>query len=96
MNISNPKGTPEDIKGNKQVKNYFYNIAAYWTKVTNDSLMEHIAKNVAEDRNAAFKNISENYDIKYAELDNIYSKAKADAFRSVFAEENSKKTRKLL
>ena len=70
MNISNPKGTPEDIKGNKQVKNYFYNIAAYWTKVTNDSLMEHIAKNVAEDRNAAFKNISENYDIKYAELDN--------------------------
>ncbi len=92
MNISNPKGTPEDIKGNKQVKNYFYNIASYWTKVTNDSLMEHIAKNVAEDRNAAFKNISENYDIKYAELDNIYSKAKADAFRSVFAEEISKKT----
>ncbi len=92
MNISNPKGTKEDIKGNKQVKNYFYNIATYWTKVTNDSLMEHIARNVGVNENAAFKNISDNYDVKYAELDNIYEKAKAGTFNSVFENELSKKT----
>ena len=92
MNISNPKGTQEDIKGNKQVKNHFYNIATYWTKVTNDSLTEHIAKNIGENQNAAFKNISNNYDIKDAELNNIYAKAKAGTFNSVFEKELSAKT----
>lgn len=92
MNISNPKGTAEDIKGNKQVKNYFYSIATYWTKTTNDALIEHIAKNVGQNQDAAFKNISDNYDIKFAELDNIYSKAKAGTFNSVFEENIAKET----
>jgi len=92
MNISSPRGTDEAIKGNKQTKNYFYNIASYWTKVTNDSLMEHIAKNVGQDKDSAFKNMSENYDIKYAELDNIYSKAKTGTFNSVFKKELAGKT----
>ena len=92
MNISNPKGTNADVKGNKQVKNYFYNIASYWTKVTNDSLMEHIAKNIGEDKDSAFRNISSNYDIKNVELDNIYSLSKAGKFNSVFENELSSTT----
>lgn len=92
MNIANPKSDEKDIKGNKQVKNYFYGIATYWTKVANDSLVEHIAKNIGENQSAAFKNISDNYDIKEAELNNIYTKAKAGTFNSVFEKELSKKT----
>lgn len=73
-NLTNPSNDPANIIGNKQVKNYYYNIASYWTKITDDSLVEHIAKNIAANKDKTFKNISENYDISVNALDNIYSR----------------------
>lgn len=70
-NISNPTNTPENVIGNKQVRSYYYNLASYWTKLTNDTLMEHIAKNVANDSDKAFSRISKSYNIDKFELEDI-------------------------
>lgn len=73
-NLSNPSNDPENILGNKQVKNYYYNIASYWTKTTDNSLVEHIAKNIASDKDKTFQNISENHSLSIGLLNNIYDK----------------------
>ncbi len=72
-NITNPSNDPDNIIGNKQVKNYYYNIASYWTKLTDDSLVEHIAKGVSTNPDKTFQNISKQHHIDKFVLDDIKS-----------------------
>ncbi len=70
-NISNPSNDPADIAGNKQVKNHYYNIASYWTKLTDDALVEHIAKNIGQKGNAALNEIGRKHKMSQAEINSL-------------------------
>ncbi len=70
-NISNPSNDPANIVGNKQVKNYYYNIASYWTKLTDDALVEHIAKNIGQKGAAALNEIGRKHKMSNAEINSL-------------------------
>lgn len=72
-NISNPTNDPNNITGNKQVKSYYYSMASYWTKLTDDTLTEHIAKRIGKEGDNALKNIAKKHKISLGELKSAVS-----------------------
>jgi len=95
MNISAPTNDPKDITGNRQVKNYFYGLASYWTKLTDDALMEHIAKGIGTDRSKTFDNIAKSYKnqgVTKNLLNYIYNSIDDDDFESAYKEALAKKS----
>ncbi len=83
-NISNPSSDTANVTGNKQVKNYYYNIASYWTKLTDDALLEHIAKNVGQNGNNALKEIGKKHKISNAEINSLSHIIKTEEFEKNF------------
>lgn len=70
-NISGTTNNPANKLGNRQVKSYYYNIAAYWTKLTDDALIEHIANNIGKKGDAALNNIAKQHRLSPAEINNL-------------------------
>ncbi len=83
-NISNPSNNPDDIIGNKQVKNHYYNIASYWTKLTDDALIEHIAKVSGEEGKSALNKICKKHKMTNAEINNLANVINTDEFNKNF------------
>ncbi len=83
-NISMPSNNLADRIGNKQVKNQYYNVAAYWTGLTDNTMVEHLAANIATDEDGAFDNIVKQYDIDDYELDNIIDAIDTEEFNKNF------------
>ncbi len=70
-NISGPTNDPANKLGNKQVKNHYYNIASYWTKLTDDALIEHIAKNIGQKGDAALNDIAKQHKLSRGEVNSL-------------------------
>lgn len=95
-NISTPSSDPADRIGNKQVKNQYYSVATYWTKLTDDTMLEHLAQNIANDEETAFNNIAERYDIDDNEFDNIIDAIDTEEFNENFEKRIGADTEKVL
>jgi len=91
-NISNPTNNPSDVIGNKQVKNHYYNIASYWTKLTDDALIEHISRNIGKNGNAALSEIAKKHRINPAELNSLSYIIETPEFNKNFNEKFKNKT----
>ncbi len=59
MNLSNSReNIVGDQMGSAQVRNFLYQVASYWTKMSTDALLEHNARNLARDKEGTLKGIS--------------------------------------
>jgi len=84
LNLSNPDFNDASIIGCIQARNYAYNAANYWTKITTNSILEHLVTNFADKGvSATLKDVEKSFNVK---LDSVKQNVENGVYENKFLE----------